>query len=95
MIKTTDAAIYSILEEDSEKLIEALHDSIEKLEKNRPLLNIIIGQDEAIELRGNLNQAIFFCNCNNYEAAILHLQEYKTNLNRIISSNEPTPSTIF
>lgn len=95
MIKTTDAAIHSIMTEDNAKLIETLHISIEQLEKNRPILNLIVGQDETIELRGNLNQAIFFCNYNDYETAILHLQEYKTTLNRIISSNEPTPSTIF
>ena len=95
MIETTDRTIDSILSENEAALAENVRLSIEKLEKHRPILNLIMGQDDTIELRGNLNQAIFYCNCKDYQAAILHLQEYKTDLNRIISSNEPTPSTIF
>lgn len=95
MIDTTDTAISAILTDDKDKLTESIDISIEKLEKNRPFLNVIIGQDETIELRGILNQAIFYFNCNDYEMTILHLREYKTRLNRIILSNEPTPSTIF
>lgn len=95
MIELTDDTINATLEENKARLESCIFRSIEKLEKSRPMLNLITGQDETIELRGNLNQAIFFINCNDYETAILHLQEYKTNLNRIISSNEPTISTIF
>ncbi len=95
MIMTVDITMHSIMTQNEEALIKNLHTLIEKSERNRPFLNIIMGQEESIELRGNLNQAIYYCNCNDYETAILHLQEYKTNLNRIISLNEPTPSTIF
>ncbi len=95
MIMTVDITMHSIMTQNEEALIKNLHTLIEKTERNRPFLNIIMGQEESIELRGNLNQAIYYCNCNDYETAILHLQEYKTNLNRIISLNEPTPSTIF
>ena len=95
MIKITDTAIDSILTRNAPKLTESLQNSVDRLEKSRPVLNLIIGQDDTIELRGNLNKAIFYCNCNDYSTAILHLQEYKSSLNRIISSNEPTPSTIF
>lgn len=95
MIKITDTAIDSILTKNTSKLTKSLHESIKRLEKSRPVLNLIIGQDDTIELRGNLNKAIFYCNCNDYSTAVLHLQEYKSSLNRIISTNEPTPSTIF
>lgn len=95
MITTVDMAMHAIMTQNEETLTKNLHILIEKLEQNRPILNVIMGQDETIELRGNLNQAIYYCNCNDYETALLHLQEYKTNLNRIISLNEPTPSTIF
>lgn len=95
MIEITDDTISAILTENQVQLEKSISQSIKLLEKNRPFLNIITGQDETIELRGNLNKAIFFCNCKEYDTAVLHLQEYKTTLNRIISSNEPTISTIF
>ena len=95
MIETTDKAIASIMTQDLHQLRESLSESIKMLEKSRPALNLILGQDDTVELRGNLNKAIFYCNCKDYSTAILHLQEYKTSLNRIISTNEPTPSTIF
>ncbi len=90
--------------EKAEKNIKAQNNSeaqksfielIDLFEKHKPVLNLLSGQGDTIEIRGNLNKAIFFLNCGDYDSSLLHLQECKTVLNKIITSNEPTLTTVF
>lgn len=95
MIDRLDAIILRISENDMNNAITILGDSVEYFEKIKPFLNIFVGQGETIEIRGDLNKSIFYINMKNYESAVLHLEECKTDLNRIIVSNIPSISTIL
>ncbi len=95
LIDSLDKIIVEILQKNTSAAEKGLQDAIDYFEKIKPVINIIAGQGEAIEIRGDLNKAIFFFNTRDYQSAILHLQECKTDLNRIIVSNIPSVSTIL
>ena len=95
LVDKLDDVIINIIKKDTDTTVENLDDAIEYFEKIKPFLNILEGQGETIEIRGNLNKAIFFVNAKNYESAVLYLEECKNDLNRIIVSNIPSISTIL
>ena len=95
LVDKLDEVIINITKKDKNSTVENLDDAIEYFEKIKPVLNILEGQGETIEIRGNLNKAIFFVNAKNYESAVLYLEECKNDLNRIIVSNIPSISTIL
>ena len=95
LIDNLDETVDFIVKEDINSATRKITVIIETFEKSKPLLNIFIGQSETIEIRGDLNKAIFFLNLKDYESAILYLEECKTDLNRIIVSNTPSVSTIL
>ncbi len=95
LVDKLDEVIINITKKDKNSTVENLDDAIEYFEKIKPVLNILEGQSETIEIRGNLNKAIFFVNAKNYESAVLYLEECKNDLNRIIVSNIPSISTIL
>lgn len=95
MIDMIDSVILSVQKEDTEKIAKNLSTAVESWEEKRPLLNLMIGQDDTTQIREDLNKTIYFCNAKDYESAIIYLQECKVGLNSIITTNEPTPSTIF
>lgn len=95
LVDKLDEVIINIIKKDTDTTVENLDDAIEYFEKIKPFLNILEGQGETIEIRGNLNKAIFFVNAKNYESAVLYLEECKNDLNRIIVSNIPSISTIL
>ena len=95
LVDKLDGVIINIIKKDKDTTVENLDDAIEYFEKIKPFLNILEGQGETIEIRGNLNKAIFFVNAKNYESAVLYLEECKNDLNRIIVSNIPSISTIL
>ncbi len=95
LVDKLDEVIINIIKKDKDTTVENLDDAIEYFEKIKPVLNILEGQGETIEIRGNLNKAIFFVNAKNYESAVLYLEECKNDLNRIIVSNIPSISTIL
>lgn len=95
MIDKLDEVIVHLAKKNVNGAIEKLDDSVEYFEKIKPFLNILEGQGETIEIRGDLNKAIFFMNAKNYESAILYIEECKTDLNRIIVSNIPSISTVL
>ncbi len=95
LIDKLDEVILQIVKKDKNGTVENLDEAIEYFEKIKPVLNILEGQSETIEIRGNLNRAIFFVNMKNYESAVLYLEECKNDLNRIIVSNIPSISTIL
>jgi hypothetical protein len=90
-----DKIITDIHNKDKESTIKDLQTTIDYYEKIKPVINILEGQGETIEIRGDLNKAIFFFNTKDYQSAVLYLEECKTDLNRIIVSNIPSISTIF
>ncbi len=95
LVDKLDEVIVNIIKKDKDETVKNLDDAIEYFEKIKPVLNILEGQGETIEIRGNLNKAIFFVNVKNYESAVLYLEECKNDLNRIIVSNIPSISTIL
>ena len=95
LIDTLDSVILNITDKNKTQAIASLNQAIEFYEKIKPVLNILVGQGEAIEIRGDLNKAIFFINMKDFQSAVLYLEECKTDLNRIIVSNTPSLSTIL
>lgn len=95
LVDKLDEVIINIIKKDKDTTVKNLDDAVEYFEKIKPFLNILEGQGETIEIRGNLNKAIFFVNAKNYESAVLYLEECKNDLNRIIVSNIPSISTIL
>ncbi len=94
MEKTTQAEM-SLIKENHTEAQELFIELIDLFEKHKPVLNLLTGQGDTLEIRSNLNTAIFFLNCKDYPTALLHLQECKADLNKMIAGNEPTLSTIF
>ncbi len=95
LIDILDNVIVNIAQKNKEGAVFSLNQAIDYYEKIKPVLNIIVGQGETIEIRGDLNKAIFFVNMKDYQSAILHLEECKTDLNKIIVSNIPSISTVL
>lgn len=95
LIEKLDMVIKNTNQESLMIAAEDLQSCVDYFEKIKPFLNALVGQGEAIEIRGDLNKAIFFINARDYESAILHLQECKTDLNKIIVSSTPSISTIL
>ena len=95
LIEKMDEIIVNISKKDAQSASQNLQETIEYFEKIKPVINILEGQGESIEIRGDLNKSIFFFNTKDYESAILHLEECKTDLNRIIVSEIPSISTIL
>ncbi len=95
MIEKIAQAETSLIEEKPEESQKMFIELIDLFEKHKPVLNLITGQGETLEIRSDLNTAIYFLNCKDYPTALLHLQECKADLNKIIAGNEPTLTTIF
>ncbi len=89
VIETLNTAIEYSSKEDYENVGKELNIAVEKWEKSKHLLNIIIGQQETTEIRNDLNKSIFFYNIKNYESMILYIEDCKMDLNKIIVTNEP------
>ncbi len=95
MIEKIAQAETSLIEEKPEEAQKMFIELIDLFEKHKPVLNLLTGQGETLEIRSDLNTAIYFLNCKDYPTALLHLQECKADLNIIIAGNEPTLTTIF
>lgn len=95
MIEKIAQAETSLIEEKPEEAQKLFIELIDLFEKHKPVLNLLTGQGETLEIRSDLNTAIYFLNCKDYPTALLHLQECKADLNIIIAGNEPTLTTIF
>ncbi len=95
LIDELDKVIVSVRKKEPDTAKKQLQMVVDDFEKAKPFLNILLGQSETIEVRNDLNKAIFFVNIKDKDACILHLQECKTDLNKIIVSNLPSISTIL
>lgn len=95
LIEHLNKTINFTLTENADSAKNELILIVEKYEKCKPIFNIFLGQGETLEIRNDLNKAIFFINTADKSSAILHLEECKTDLNRIIIYNTPSISTIL
>ncbi len=95
MIEKIAQAETSLIEEKPEEAQKLFIELIDLFEKHKPVLNLLSGQGDTLEIRSDLNTAIYFLNCKDYPSALLHLQECKAGLNKILAGNEPTLTTIF
>ena len=67
----------------------------EQWEKEKFLMNILIGQGQTNEIKKKLDIIIYFTQIHDYESVILFSEECKGDLMNIIVSNEPNLSTIL
>ncbi len=95
LVEELNVVIGLILKKNNSLVAEKMQNVIDDFEKKRPFLNIFVGQGETSEIRGDLNKAIFFINAQNFESSILYLQECKMDINRVITRNMPSISTIL
>ncbi len=95
MIEMLDISIEYSQDDKTEAINKQLYKTVEKWEKIKPVLNLIVGQVETNQVRNDLNKAIFFFNYGDTSSMILYIEECKMDLNKIIVSNEPTITTIL
>ncbi len=89
VIETLDDVVTYSANEDYEGVGTELKTAVEKWEKTKHILNLIIGQQDTSEIRNNLNKSIFFYNMKDYETMLLYIEDCKMDLNKIIVTNEP------
>ncbi len=82
-------------EDNYTALNQAVKEITEQWEKEKPLLNILIGQKETNEITDNLRMIEFFAKEGNKESLLLYIYECKTTMERIKTTNEPSFSTIL
>ncbi len=95
LIENLNTVIKYVRLKDLDNTAIELQNVIDKFEKARPFLNVLLGQGETNEIRGDLNKAIFFINMKSSESSLLYLEECKMDLNKIITGNLPSISTIL
>lgn len=95
MIDMLDTVVEYTQKDKTNEVNKQLNKTVEKWEKIKPILNLIVGQGETNEIRNDLNKAIFFLEYGDTTSMILYIEECKMDLNKIIVSNEPTITTIL
>ena len=95
MIDLLDMTIEASQSNVSTVVQSKLDETVNKWEKIKPVLNLIVGQGDTNEIRKNLNIAIFFYYYGDTDSMVLYIEECKMALNKIIASNEPTITTIL
>lgn len=81
--------------EDYNALNSTVKETSEQWEKEKPLLNILIGQTQTNEITDDLRMIELFALEGNKESVLLYVYECKTTLERIKSTNDPSLSTIL
>ncbi len=82
-------------EENYTALNNAAKEATAQWEKEKPLLNVLIGQKETNEITGSLQMIEYFALEGNKESVLMYIYQCKTDLERIKSTNEPSLSTIL
>ncbi len=82
-------------EENTELLNNSLQRAMRQWKKEKPLLNILIGQRETNQITHDLRMIEHFAREGDKNTLILHVCECKTNLEKIRITNEPSLSTIL
>ncbi len=95
MLKRLDEIIEYTETDDYNALNSTVKETSEQWKKEKPLLNILIGQKETNEITDDLKMIEYFAREGNKESVLLYVYECKTTLERIKSTNEPSLSTIL
>ena len=95
MLSELDSVTKYAKENNYALLIDAVDHTISQWEKEKPLLNILIGQQSTNEITEDLNMIRFLAHNGENESIFLYIYECKTKLEKIKSTNEPSLSTIL
>lgn len=95
MHSSLDSILIYAKEKKTAALNEAVENTMIQWEKEKPLLNILIGQQGTNEITSDLKMIQYFSHNGNTDSLFLYIYECKTELERIKNNNEPSLSTIF
>ena len=82
-------------EENYPSLNTAIVKATDEWEKQKPVLNVLVGQQGTNEITTNLRMIEYFAKEGNKESVLLYVYECKSDLEKIKITNEPSLSTIF
>ena len=94
-IQSLDEILQNAVTENKEEVNRLAVQVNEQWEKEKFLLNILIGQGATNEIKKELEIILYFTQIRDYDSVILFSEECKGDLMNIIVSNEPNLSTIF
>ncbi len=95
MHSNLDSILICAKEKKTAALNEAVENTMIQWEKEKPLLNILIGQQGTNEITSDLKMIKHFSSAGDTDSLFLYIYECKTELERIKNTNEPSLSTIF
>ncbi len=95
MVSKLDNIIKWVNEENSTQLNKAIDDTFKQWDTEKPIMNILIGQQETNEITADLKMIEHFSVNGDKSALLLYIYECKTDLEKIKTTNEPSLSTIF
>lgn len=90
-----DNIIKCVIEENPQQLSTAIDNTLTRWEKEKPLLNILIGQQQTNQIISDLRMIEHFSVNGDKSTLLLYAYECKTDLEKIKITNEPSLSTIF
>ena len=82
-------------EENIEELNKAIEGALLQWERKKPILNVLIGQQETNQIIHDLRMIEHFAREGDKSTLILYVCECKTDLEKIRITNEPSLSTIL
>lgn len=95
MVGRLDEITKHAMEGSYNLLNESVGEAISQWEEEKPVLNILIGQQQTNEITGTLRMIEHFAREGNKESILLYIYECKTELEKIKITNEPSLSTIL
>ncbi len=95
MVDRLDEITIYAMEGSYNLLNESVGEAISQWEEEKPILNILIGQQQTNEITGTLRMIEHFAREGNKESILLYIYECKTELEKIKITNEPSLSTIL
>lgn len=95
MVDRLDEITKHAMEGSYNLLNESVGEAISQWEEEKPVLNILIGQQQTNEITGTLRMIEHFAREGNKESILLYIYECKTELEKIKITNEPSLSTIL
>lgn len=95
MLVELDKVLKYAHEENTELMNEALEGAIRQWEREKPILNILIGQQETNQIIHDLRMIEHFAREGDKSTLILYVYECKADLEKIRITNEPSLSTIL
>ncbi len=95
MVVELDSVLKYAREENPDLLNKSIERATKQWEKETPLLNILIGQQETNQIMHDLRMIERFAREGDKSTLILYVCECKTDLEKIRITNEPSLSTIL